>query len=52
MRKHEISEAALCEASAIVGYEEFLSELKSRISSAQLRAAVALNKELETPDKL
>ncbi|MEH1850942.1 MAG: DUF1016 N-terminal domain-containing protein [Nostoc sp.] len=29
-----------------MGYEDFLTELKTRISSAQLRAAVAVNKEL------
>lgn len=32
--------------SDIVGYEDLLAELKTRISSAQLRAAVAVNKEL------
>ncbi|BCL34366.1 YhcG family protein [Nostoc sp. MS1] len=32
--------------SDIVGYEDFLAELKTRISTAQLRAAVAVNKEL------
>ena len=30
----------------IVGYEDFLRELKTRISSAQLRAAIWVNKEL------
>jgi predicted nuclease of restriction endonuclease-like (RecB) superfamily len=30
----------------ILGYDDFLSELKTRISHAQLRAAVAVNKEL------
>ena len=33
-------------ASAIVGYEDFLSELKNRISKAQLQVVVAVNKEL------
>jgi predicted nuclease of restriction endonuclease-like (RecB) superfamily len=32
--------------SDIVGYEDFLAELKTRICTAQLRAAVAVNKEL------
>ncbi|HCF27702.1 MAG TPA: DUF1016 domain-containing protein [Cyanobacteria bacterium UBA11049] len=33
-------------SSDLVGYDDFLRELKTRISSAQLRAAIALNKEL------
>lgn len=33
-------------ASNIIGYEDFLIELKTRISSAQLRAVLAVNKEL------
>ncbi|MDZ7949553.1 MAG: PDDEXK nuclease domain-containing protein [Nostoc sp. DedQUE09] len=35
--------------SDVVGYEIFLTELKTRISSAQLRAAIAVNKELVLP---
>ncbi|MEH1912071.1 MAG: PDDEXK nuclease domain-containing protein [Nostoc sp.] len=46
MPRDDKSEASGRGASAIVGYEDFLTELKSRISSAQLRAAVAVNKEL------
>jgi hypothetical protein len=33
-------------SSDIVGSDDFLGELKTRISSAQLRAAIALNKDL------
>lgn len=46
MPRDDKSAASARGASAIVGYEDFLSELKSRISSAQLRAVVAVNKEL------
>ena len=46
MPRDDKSETSGRGASAIVGYEDFLSELKSRISSAQLRAVVAVNKEL------
>ncbi|MHC5773302.1 PDDEXK nuclease domain-containing protein [Nostoc sp.] len=46
MPRDDKSEASRRGTSAIVGYEDFLTELKSRISSAQLRAAVAVNKEL------
>ncbi|MCC5669284.1 DUF1016 N-terminal domain-containing protein [Nostoc sp. CHAB 5784] len=46
MPRDEKSEASRRGAFAIVGYEDFLSELKSRISKAQLRAVVAVNKEL------
>ncbi|MEH2418436.1 PDDEXK nuclease domain-containing protein [Nostoc sp.] len=46
MPRDEKSEASQTGASAIVGYEDFLTELKTRIYSAQLRAAVAVNKEL------
>lgn len=33
-------------SSNLVGDDDFLGELKTRISSAQLRAAIALNKDL------
>ncbi len=46
MTKSDKSEFAQSGASKIVGYDDFLKELKTRISSAQLRAAVAVNKEL------
>ncbi|MHC5823276.1 MAG: PDDEXK nuclease domain-containing protein [Nostoc sp.] len=46
MPRDDKSETSGRGASAIVGYEDFLTELKSRISSAQLRAVVAVNKEL------
>ena len=46
MPRDDKSETSQKSASAIVGYEDFLTELKTRISSAQLRAAVAVNKEL------
>ncbi|WP_242044912.1 PDDEXK nuclease domain-containing protein [Anabaena azotica] len=42
----DIPKLAKSSTSDIVGYEDFLAELKTRISSAQLRAAVAVNKEL------
>jgi predicted nuclease of restriction endonuclease-like (RecB) superfamily len=41
--KFDLSQAS---NSDILGYDNFLSELKTRISHAQLRAAVAVNKEL------
>jgi hypothetical protein len=41
--KFDLSQAS---NSDILGYDHFLSELKTRISHAQLRAAVAVNKEL------
>lgn len=41
--KFDLSQAS---TSDILGYDDFLSELKTRISHAQLRAAVAINKEL------
>ncbi|MEH2170185.1 MAG: PDDEXK nuclease domain-containing protein [Nostoc sp.] len=46
MTRDDKSETSQKSASAIVGYEDFLTELKTRISSAQLQAAVAVNKEL------
>ncbi len=46
MTKSDKSEVSQSGASNIVGYDDFLKELKTRISSAQLRAAVAVNKEL------
>ncbi|RCJ41516.1 hypothetical protein A6769_00980 [Nostoc punctiforme NIES-2108] len=46
MPRDDKSETSQKSASAIVGYEDFLTELKTQISSAQLRAAVAVNKEL------
>ncbi|MEH1942348.1 MAG: DUF1016 N-terminal domain-containing protein [Nostoc sp.] len=46
MPKDEKSEVSRSGPSDIIGYEDFLTELKTRISSAQLRAAVAVNKEL------
>ena len=33
-------------AGAFAGYDEFLRDLKSRIQSAQIRAALAVNREL------
>ncbi|WP_256875131.1 hypothetical protein [Nostoc sp. C052] len=44
MPKDDKSEVLQRGASEIIGYEDFLTELKTRISSAQLRAAVAVNK--------
>jgi predicted nuclease of restriction endonuclease-like (RecB) superfamily len=41
--KFDLSQAS---TSDILGYDDFLSDLKTRISHAQLRAAVAVNKEL------
>ncbi|MCV3213234.1 DUF1016 N-terminal domain-containing protein [Plectonema radiosum NIES-515] len=41
--KFNLSQAG---TSDILGYDDFLSELKTRISHAQIRAAVAVNKEL------
>ncbi|MGI2903030.1 DUF1016 N-terminal domain-containing protein [Tolypothrix sp. VBCCA 56010] len=41
--KFDLSQAS---TSDILGYDDFLSELKTRISHAQVRAAVAVNKEL------
>ncbi|MGJ5630193.1 PDDEXK nuclease domain-containing protein [Nostoc sp. CALU 1950] len=46
MPRDDKSEVSRRDSSDIIGYEEFLTELKTRISSAQLRAAVAVNKEL------
>lgn len=46
MSRDDKSEVSRRDSSDIIGYEEFLTELKTRISSAQLRAAVAVNKEL------
>jgi predicted nuclease of restriction endonuclease-like (RecB) superfamily len=46
MAKKDKSENPLSSVSNLVGYEDFLIELKTRISSTQLRAAVAVNKEL------
>lgn len=46
MTKDNKSEVSQSGASDIAGYDDFLSDLKIRISSAQLRAAVAVNKEL------
>ncbi|MHC5740841.1 MAG: hypothetical protein ACYTXT_02850 [Nostoc sp.] len=46
MPRDDKSETSQKSASAIIGYEDFLTEIKTRISSAQLRAAVAVNKEL------
>ncbi|WGV23876.1 DUF1016 N-terminal domain-containing protein [Halotia branconii] len=46
MPKSDKSEFSQSGASNIVGYDDFLKELKTRISSAQLRAGVAVNKEL------
>ena len=42
--KFDISQTS---TSNVLGYDDFLSELKTRISHAQVRAAVAVNKELE-----
>jgi predicted nuclease of restriction endonuclease-like (RecB) superfamily len=41
--KFDLSQAS---TSDILGYDDFLSELKTRISDAQIPAAVAVNKEL------
>lgn len=46
MPKDDKSEISRDRASDIVGYDDFLRELKTRISNAQVRAAVAVNKEL------
>ena len=42
----DITKLAKSSTSDIVGYEDLLAELKTRISNSQLRAAVAVNKEL------
>ncbi len=42
MGKEKKSEVSRTMSSDIVGYDDFLRELKTRISSAQLRAAIAL----------
>ncbi|MEH2022517.1 DUF1016 N-terminal domain-containing protein [Nostoc sp.] len=46
MPRDDKSKALQRAASDVIGYENFLTELKTRISSAQLRAAIAVNKEL------
>ncbi len=46
MPKDDKSEISRDRAADIVGYDDFLRDLKTRISSAQVRAAVAVNKEL------
>ncbi len=46
MPKEDKFERSQVSTSDILGYNDFLSELKTRISHAQLRAAVAVNKEL------
>src|SRR5215470_19294275 len=47
----EISKTALIKASSrekLTGYEDFLLDLKARIQAAQVRAALAVNRELVT----
>ena len=46
MPKDEKSEISRDRASDLVGYDDFLRDLKTRIYNAQVRAAVAVNKEL------
>ncbi|MDM9379270.1 PDDEXK nuclease domain-containing protein [Chlorogloeopsis sp. ULAP01] len=46
MPKNDKSNLSKARASDILGYDDFLLELKTRISHAQLRAALAVNKEL------
>jgi predicted nuclease of restriction endonuclease-like (RecB) superfamily len=46
MAQDKKSKVSRSGGSHIVGYEDFLRELKIRISSAQLRAAISVNKEL------
>lgn len=46
MPKKDKSDLSQTSASDFVGYNDFLLELKTRISNAQVRAAVAVNKEL------
>lgn len=46
MAKEDKSEVSQASGSDIVGYDDFLRELKTRISLAQLRAAISVNKEL------
>lgn len=46
MPKEDKSDFSRASASDILGYDDFLSQLKTRISQAQLRAVVAVNKEL------
>jgi len=46
MPKEDKFDLPQASTSDIFGYDDFLSELKTRISHAQLRAAVAVNKEL------
>ncbi|MBD2410831.1 hypothetical protein FACHB389_35455 [Nostoc calcicola FACHB-389] len=46
MPKDDKSQVSRSGASEILGYEDFLTELKTRISQAQLQAAVAVNREL------
>ncbi len=46
MGKEDKSEVSQASGFNIVGYDDFLRELKTRISLAQLRAAISVNKEL------
>lgn len=46
MGKENKSEVSRSPSSDIFGYDDFLAELKTRISNTQLRAAIAVNKEL------
>jgi hypothetical protein len=46
MPKNDKSNLSKARASDILGYDDFLLELKTRISHAQLQAALAVNKEL------
>lgn len=46
MTKDNKSELSQVSAPNIVGYDDFLHELKTRISNSQLRAAIAINTEL------
>jgi len=47
-KAESLARKTAADAAPVTGYDEFLLDLKSRIQSAQIKAAVSINRELIT----